>query len=206
MPEYKYFDVVKHGVNAARVRDPRLQDGVANEFAGMLSAEVARDEWTQIDGTAVNVKGMSVEQYLDHLVSTRPFWLVPATVVDAADTTWTSGSLAEQGKRWRELRDYLGSDKAADKALREEAAIYNTVPGSTKPGIRPGYAEKKKAGQAFGREDGPPLSSNPWSDTYRGTPQEALAEQTRIIKTGSERARTMAKACGVSVFNVPLRK
>jgi len=72
------------------------------------------------------------------------------------------------------------------------------------PGQRPGYAEHaaKKDGDASG---GTSLSSNPWSDKWHGTPAEALAEQTRIIRTGTKIAQNMAKAAGVSVLGAKLR-
>jgi len=42
-----------------------------------------------------------------------------------------SGSLTLQGARWREFKAALGSDKAADRQCAEEAALYQTTPGST---------------------------------------------------------------------------
>jgi hypothetical protein len=199
MPEFKYVDVVRLAVSAAHARIPRLQKGVANTIAEEVSAQVARGDW--IDG--LNKQAQTPEQFVDFYVSSRPYTEIPATVIDTQDDVWTSGSLKRQGERYRELLAYLGNEKLATAALAEEAKLYGAAVGSTKPGVKPGT---KPAGQASGREDGPPMSSNPWSDTYRGTPEQALAEQTRIIRTGSERARTMAKAAGKTVLGFPLTR
>src|SRR5437868_806734 len=137
MAEYNYTDVVRLGINAANARVPRLQISASREFGEMLSREVAAGEWVQDGEQVINSVGQPPEQYLDFLISSRPHWEVPATVVDAGDDVWTSGSLTKQGKRWRELKAHLGSDAAADKALAEEAALYGVVPGSTQIGVKP---------------------------------------------------------------------
>jgi hypothetical protein len=204
MAEYNYTDVVRLGINAANVRVPRLQKSACSEFGEMLSREVAAGEWSQDGQQVINSTGQNPEQYLDSLISTRPHWEIPATVVDAADDTWTSGSLTKQGARWRTLKAYLGSDAAADKALAEEAALYNTVPGSTKIGVKPGDVEKESDGKT-----GSPSPSNPWNQNKnsRFTPAEAEAEKARLLKTlGTKACASLAAACGVTVLGAPLRK
>lgn len=202
MAEYNYVDVVKLGINAANARVPRLQTSAGREFGEMLSREVAAGEWSQDGEQVINSVGQNPEQYLDFLISTRPHWEIPATVVDAADDTWTSGSLTKQGKRWRELKAHLGSDAAADEALAAEAAIYGVVPGSTKIGVKPGDIEKESGGKTGG-----PSPSNPWGDKSRFTPAEAEVEKARLLKTlGTKACTSMAAACGKTVLGAPLRK
>jgi hypothetical protein len=198
MAEYHYIDVVKKGITAGHVRDPRLQKSAIAEFGRFLSDEVNAGEWSQDGDEAINSKGQNVEEYLDHLISTRPHWLVPATVVDAADDTWTSGDLTKQGKRWKELRAFLGNDNSTNAAMAAEAALYGAVPGSKKIGVKPGTQKS----DPDVKEAGP---SNPWSSKWRGTPAEALTEQTRLIRLGSKVATNMAKAAGVSVFGTKLK-
>jgi hypothetical protein len=202
MSEFHYIDVVKLGINAANARVPRLQKSAINEFGDMLSLMVTAGEFV-IDGDdALTAEGQNVEQLLDHLISTRPHWEVPATVVDAADVTWTSGDLTLQGKRWKELRAFLGSDAATNAAMAAEAELYGARPGSTKKGVRPGDVLPKAVDHANALSP-----SNPWNPKSKYTPQEALAEQTRLLKAlGTPACVSMAAACGVSVFGVPLKK
>lgn len=197
MSEYIYRDIVKLGISAASVRVPPLQTSVRNEFGDMLSREL--DDWTQAD-PPLNSKGMTVEEYLDSLILTRPHWLVPATVVSAADTTWLDGSLTAQGKRWKELRAFLGSDAATNAAMAAEAAIYGAVPGSTKKGVKPGSKTDPDVKSVS--------DDNPWGDAYfkRHGPEAAVAEQTRLIKLlGTDKARGIAKGAGVNVFGTKLK-
>jgi hypothetical protein len=202
MAEYRYLNVVNLGRNAANVRVPRLQKSVPNEFVEMLSREVAAGEWMHDNGSAINSTGQTVEEYLDHLISTRPHWEVPATVVDAADDTWTSGSLAKQGKRWKELRAFLGSDKVTDAAMAEEAALYGVVPGSTKIGVKPGEKQPEDNGES----GGPSAHSNPWSPKWHGTPAQAEAEKARLIRRlGTKAAASIAKSAGYSVLGAKLK-
>src|ERR1700676_397017 len=98
MPEYKYPDTVRLAINAANARTPRLQPSAVREFGEMISKEVSNGDWSVFDGAPINPAGQNVEESLDFCVSTRPHWEVPATVVDAADDTWTSGNLSKQAK------------------------------------------------------------------------------------------------------------
>jgi hypothetical protein len=199
---YDYIDVVKLGINAGNARVPRLQKSAIIEFSQVLSREVAAGEWQQDGEGALNSAGQNVEQYLDHMISTRPHWEVPATVVDAADDTWTSGDLTKQGKRWNELKRFLGSDAATNAAINAEAALYGTKMGSTKKGTKPG--DKKSDGDADLKSAGP---NNPWSEKYRGTPQEADAEKARLIRTlGTKGAASIAKAAGYTVLGAKIAK
>jgi hypothetical protein len=70
--------------------------------------------------------------------------------VNAADETWTSGSLQKQGERWRTLRAHLGSDAATDAAMREEAALYGVKPGTTQKGTAPSSVKEDKTTPAAG--------------------------------------------------------
>jgi hypothetical protein len=196
MPDFHYVDVVRLGINAANARDPRLQKSAIAEFGEILSHEVTAGEWQQDGDSAVNSHGQDVEQYLNHLVSTRPHWEIPATVIDAADTTWLDGSLTAQGKRWRELRAFLGNDAATNAALAAEAALYGATVGSTKKGVKPGTIPADVS-------DKP---DNPWSAAYakRKGPQAAREEQLRIIATNTGLARSLAKSANVRIDGGPL--
>lgn len=200
MADYIYIDVVKLGIDAGHARVPRLQKSAVNEFGEMLSREVKAGQWTRDGDEALNAEGLTVEAYLDVLLSTRPHWAVPAVLVDAADETWLSGSLTKQGARWRELKAYLGSDKAADEAMAEEAARYGVTPGSTKKGIVPGSESddkdnKQKAG-----------GSNPWSDKWTLSEQAREEKIASIIRgLGTKAAASMAASAGTTIGR-PLRK
>jgi hypothetical protein len=207
MPEYKYPDVVRLGINAANARVPKLQKSVAAEFGAMLSKEVADGEWNMFDGQAIHSKGQNHEEYLEFLITNperpRPHWEeppLPPSATDAADETWTSGNLSMQGKRYNELKKFLGSDAATLAAINAEAALYGTKMGSTKPGTKPGTKP------AAGNGDGAPNPyTNPWSPKFKGTPEEAVTAQLRIIKSGAKLAENLARSAGVSVFGRPLK-
>jgi hypothetical protein len=63
---------------------------------------------------------------------------------------------------------------------------------------------KEKSGD---KPAGPSAHSNPWSDKSHGTPEEALAEQTRLLRTlGTKPCATMAAAAGKTVLGAPLRR
>lgn len=193
---YEYKDVVKLGLNAANARTERMQKSAIAEFGRILSSEVTAGEWS--DG--LNSAGQNVEEYLDHMISTRPHWLIPATVVDAADTTWLDGSLAAQGKRWKELRAFLGSDAAANAAMDAEAGLYGATMGSTKPGTKPGTTAAAAAA--------PVAANNPFSVAYvkRHGIEAAYAERARLMKTlGIKRCTDLARAVGLSVTGAKLK-
>jgi hypothetical protein len=198
---YEYTDVVRLAISAGHARTPRLQKSATAEFGQMISHEVAAGGWPQVDGDEViNVAGQTIEQYLDHLISTRPHWEVPATVVDAADTTWLDGSLAAQGKRWKELRAFLGNDAATNAAINAEAELYGAKFGTTQKGVKPGTKPTEGEVKAS--------PNNPWHPQYlkRHSPQEADAEKARLIGTlGTKGAASIAKAAGFSVFGAKLK-
>jgi len=201
MAEFVYPDTVKRVIQAASARVPRLQPSFIKEIGEVVSQQVTAGDWPGDEaGNPLNSAGQNPEDFVDHYTSTRPHGEIPAVLADPADDTWTSGSLTKQGKRWRELKAYLGSDKAADEAMAEEAARYGTVPGSTKPGVKPGEKQADEKSSA-------PSPSNPWNPKTKFTPQEALAEQKRLLRTlGAEACIREAAKCGVSVFGVPLRR
>jgi hypothetical protein len=47
--------------------------------------------------------------------------------------------------------------------------------------------------------------TNPWSDAFKGDDAQRLAEQQRILKTGTKFAASLAKAAGKTVFGYPIR-
>ena len=201
MSTFNYIDTVKNGLNAGVARTPRMHKSAVAEFGRILSGEVSAGDWSQDgDDRTINSTGQTVEEYLDHLISTRPHWLVPATVVDKADDTWTSGDLTKQGKRWKELRDFLGNDAATNAACSAEAALYGAKMGSTVKGFKPGTKP----------DDGEPTAgpSNPWSDAYekRMGIEEARETRGRLMKTrGLPACTAMAKAAGKTVTGVKLK-
>jgi hypothetical protein len=203
MPEFKYIDVVRLAINAANARVPRLQPSAIAEFGDMVSSEVTRGVWTQVGDKMLNAdhEGMDHEQYLEHLISTRPHWIVPAVLQDAEDDTWTSGSLAKQGQRWKDLRAFLGNDKAADATLAEEAARFGTKPGSTVPGVRPGEEPPKKDTSNL------PPSSNPYSDACRLSADERIARINSMIRAmGTKAVNGIAAAAGKKIDGSPLKR
>jgi hypothetical protein len=204
MSKYDYPDVLVIGVNAAHVRVPRLQKSVPAEFGEMLSREIARGEWVLDGATPVNSVGQGVEDYLDHLISTRPHWEIPATVIDDQDDTWESGSLEKQGERWKALRKFHPTDAATTKAMAAEAALYGAKFGSTQKGVKPGTKKPDD-------NDGAPLPHrNPWHPNFPGTPEDRLAAQTSILTMknggGSKAARDLAFAAGVTISGQPLKR
>jgi len=68
-----------------------------------------------------------------------------------------------------------------------------------------------KIGQVAKREPKPVAdaakpSTNPWSDTWRGTPEQRQAAQLRVITTGGAKlASQLAKAGGKTITGQPLR-
>jgi hypothetical protein len=203
MSTFQYIDVVMLGINAANARVPRLQKSAIAEYGAILSREVTAGKWQQDGEQAINATGHNPEEYLDFLISTRPHWPIPATVVDAADDTWTSGNLSKQGNRWRELKAYLGSDEAADKAMAEEAALYGVKPGTTQKGVKPGTVDD--TGKTSAPSTG--LSSNPWAgDKFNGNEAARAAKMTSIIKQGTKFAASMAACAGKTITGAPLKR
>lgn len=200
MPEFNYVDVPLRGINAARARSPRLQASAIAEFGEMLSDEVARGQWTiDNDNEPVNAKGASVEEYLNILVSTRPHWEIPATVVDDADETWLSGNLTRQAERWNKLRAFLGNDAATNAAMAAEAAQYGAKVGSTVPGVLPGTKPDASTNVKG--------ASNPWDVRAWKQGEEARqAKMASIIRQGTRFAASMAASAGVSITGTPLKK
>jgi hypothetical protein len=195
MSEFNYIDVVKLGLNAANARTPRMQKSAIAEFGRILSQEVTAGEWSADGDRMLNSAGQTVEEYLDFLISTRPHWLIPATIVSSQDTTWLDGSLAAQGKRWKELRAFLGNDAATNAAMNAEAALYGAKVGSTVPGRKPGT--KATA------DEKPVAANNPYSDAYakKHGIEAARAEIGRIMKSplGIKGATALAAAVGCFV-------
>jgi hypothetical protein len=199
--EYRYLEVVKLGLAAAQARVPRLQPSAIAEFGDILSRQVARGDWVQVGEDVVTSQGQDVIGVLEEMLATRPHWLVPVEVADVQDDTWTSGDLGKQGQRWKEIRAVFGPGKAGDdlatKALREEAALYGTVPGSTVPGIKPG----EKAADID--QDAP--SKNPWSPSYSGSEEARQLHIQRIIKSSTRLAASLAKSAGRTIDGKPLQ-
>jgi hypothetical protein len=198
--EYKYLEVVPLSVGAARARVPRLQDSAINEFGEFISKSVARGEWHQVDDeNIINAQGQDAKGVLEEWLIPRPHALVPEVVIDAQDDVWTSGSLAKQGERWNQLRAmYAPGDmgnKLADKALAEEAALFGTKPGSTKPGVAPGTKPANTdpmAGQ-----------NNPYSEFWKFGEQAREAKIQSLIKSNTKLAASLARSCNKTITGQP---
>ncbi len=205
MPDEIRYAILKAPMlaqNLAASRTPRLQPSVAAEVNQMVSAEVARGEWTvdAANGEPLHTTGQTVAERLEFMLSTRPHWLMPKAITEPADDVWTSGNLTKQGERYKHFLDYCnGSKAAADVMWREEAARYSTVPGSTTPGIKPGEKRDSK------KTDEANASSNPWSAKFRGDETARAAKIASIIKQGTKLADALAKAAGTTVSK-PLYK
>jgi hypothetical protein len=198
---YEYLNIPVLAGNAANAHVPRLQPSAIREFVEMISDEVAAGKWVNDRGEPITDAGATIEEYLEALVKERPHWLVPEVVIEESDTTWESGSLTKQGDRWRKLRAQLGSDAAATKAMQEEAALYGTEFGSTKPGVKHGSADSKKDDAPKG--GGP---NNPWSDKWSQGDAARYAKQANIIKADLKMAASLAAVCGKTVTGGPLKR
>ena len=153
-----------------------------------------------------------MQNHLEQLIAERTgengecHWVEPETVSTAKSETWTGpveGALARQGARWREIRAAFSpgkeGDNAATRLLNEEAAIFGAKVGSPQPGKEPGGDEQ---GPAAPRLPGPGQdNSNPWSASYRGSPEQRLAAQVAIIKSkgGPALAASLARSCNVDL-------
>jgi hypothetical protein len=203
MAEYKILDVVRLGVAAARSRIPPLFPSfIDNEWSGVLSDQVARGEWVQVDDiNIVNQKGQDVFGALEDYLVPRPHCEIPKAVVEVRNEVWTSGSLTLQAERWKEIRRVFSPGKAGDAlataSLREEAALYGVKPGSIEKGVAPGSKPKG---------DGD-TSENPWmKSTWRFGEESRQAKILSIIKTSSKLAADMAAKAGVSLSGHALRR
>jgi hypothetical protein len=187
-PEYVYVDAVKLGIDAATARRPRLQVSAIQEFGDILSASVSRHDWVQVPGEGViHSTGQTIFDFLEEQLKTRPHWLVPKPVTDGADECWIDTSLAKQGARHQHYKQVLGSDKAAEKAMAEEAAAYGCVPGSLKQGTKPN--SEKKAGATSDHSKNP-FHKSAWNISKQGQLISAL---------GFDKASAIAKSVGVKI-------
>jgi hypothetical protein len=203
MVEYTILNVPLLGRNLAASRSPRLQPGVPAEYGEMLSREVAMGEWTvdPENGDPLNSKGQTIKDHLEFCISTRPHWLLPALLEDEADEVWTSGNLTLQGKRLKQLEEFSGSKAAALVLLTEEAARYRVRPFTTEIGVKPG----DNANKSSDKKPDANLSTNPWSQKFRGDEETREARIASIIKQGTKLADALAKAAGTTIGK-PLRK
>lgn len=81
---------------------------------------------------------------------------------------------------------------------------WGTDPARMLPGVRPGYAEREAA-KGKSQEETTAAHRNPWHPSFHGDDATRLAEQQRIIKTGTRFAQALAKSAGVSIMGSKLR-
>jgi hypothetical protein len=204
--------------NYASSRKKRLYASAVQEYVGFKSRELQQEGYWSIDPTTgdyINAKGQNIIEDLEFTINDptnpRSHWEIPEAPIEEAEKIakiWTERlatgkpDMTARSRRYQELLDYHKSPKLAGIAFTEEAAGFNvTKPFSDQVGTTGDVVrdDGKKSG------GGP---NNPWGPEWakRHTPDETLAEQTRLIRISSERARSVAKAAGVSVFGVPLKK
>jgi hypothetical protein len=204
-PTFGILNVVPKGRNMIASRTPRVQPSVPEEYAEFLSNEVEHGNWSvdPQNGEPLDSKGRTLQDHIEDTLRTRPHWLMPQVLEDAAETVWLGEpTLSARGERYRQLVKYHGNEKLADIAFREEAERYGVSnPFSLQPGSKPGNISRT----TDPAKSAAPLSGNPWHPSYRGTPEEAEAEQVRLIGTGISRATSIAKAAGKTVFGKPLK-
>jgi hypothetical protein len=208
-PTYAILNIPLLARNLASSRTPRLFPSVPEEYAEYVSDAVARGDWSidPRDGSPLKTGGLHLEDDLEGWVAPRPHAIMPAELEDAAEAVWLGEpTLTARGERYRQLVKYHGNERLADIAFREEAERFGVSnPFSLQPGHKPG--EPPPAAGEGPKSATPPLSTNPWHPDFlkRHSPEEAIAEQTRLIGTGIKRATSIARAAGVSVFGVKLK-
>jgi hypothetical protein len=166
----------------AALHSPRLQTDAQEFWCDWISREVTAGNFvvTPKDGEWIHTNGMTLEEYLEHWLKSRPHAYVPVQLQDPTDDLWTCvpANITRRGARLRALREFCGSDAAALVLLKEEAAGFGiTNPLSTEIGekIDP-KATKKLAGHN---------RDNPYNPAPRGGEQ---ARTDRIIKLVSNPA------------------
>jgi hypothetical protein len=204
MPEYQILNIPLLALQLAASRFPRMQETAQAEYGDWTSRETAIGNW-QIDpkdGKPLHSSGRNLEQDLEAWLKPRPHALVPVTLEDPVDDTWTTPNLTKRGARLKHLRTITGSDAAALVMLTEEANRYGVRnPLSTEVGTAPG--EKPKSDGAK-----PVASNNPWGNAYvkHHGQDAAYAERARLQKTlGLKTCIGMAAACGLSITGAQLR-
>jgi hypothetical protein len=198
--EYRIFDVVKTGTALIASRTPRIQPSAQRHFADHLSWMVSSDMWSidPTSGEPISYKGKTIEQECEGWIEERPNVLEPVELTDTSGECWTEGNLSKQGERLRELERFTGNKKSALAALTAEAAEYGVKPGSTERGEKiDSKGDGKKAAGSSG---------NPWDqEHWRGGDETARqAAMLSIIRTSTERARTMAKSVNRKIDGRPL--
>jgi hypothetical protein len=198
--EYKLLNIPKLGAELIAARVPRVQPSAQSHFVDHLSWMVSSDMWTvdPTSGNPLSYKGKTLEEEAEHWIEERPNALMPVELVDTSGECWTTGNITLQGQRLKELRAFCGSDAAAMVMFQEEAAAYGTKPGSTAKGVKVEKADKA------GKKPGSP--GNPWDkDYWKGGDEDARqAAMLSIIRSSTERARTMSKSVGCRIDGRPL--
>jgi hypothetical protein len=209
MVDYEILRLPTLAQNLAASATKRVQAKVPEDFALMVSDAIADGDWGHIDpesGERVNAKGQTLVEFFEAERAKRPFWDMPAVLEDEAEAAWTSGNMTKHGERWKQLRKFHGSDKLADVAFAEEAKDWSVKPYTTQIGTKPGEKSKAPTDQAN-------LSSNPWSDRWRGDETARAARIASVLKAGIGKkpedslAGKLAKAAGTTIGKpLPLRK
>jgi hypothetical protein len=206
---YQTVDPVKKASELFRTRSPRLKREAEQEWLDFVSDMLSNNHFvTDPDEGVVTDVGHTLKEVFELWLSTRPHVAVPVAIVDNANETWLSEdgaplNLTKQVQRFHELKEQFGgSEKAANVALAEEAALYGATVGSRKPGVAPVGADKKAAAPAAG------LSTNPYSASFHGTEETRNARIADILRTrGTAFASALAKAAGTTVMRpLPLKK
>jgi hypothetical protein len=218
--KFRYLEWVPRVVAAAQAHVPRIQQSaISTEITDIASRAAERGDIVQVGDELLTAKGENAEAFVLNILAERTaedgscHMLVPKEVITITDDTWLSGSLTKQGERYNAIRAVFGKGKEGDAlakaAFEAEAALYQTKPGSTTPGIEPG-TKPETEGASGGV--GPRLavsveaSANPWKrDQWRGTEEARQAKMQSIIKSSTKLADGLAKAAGRTISDQPLR-
>lgn len=193
-------------VNLAALRTPRMQKEAITEYGDWVSREITLGNFSidPANGEPIHSTGQNLDEHREAWIKPRPHSLVPVTLEDPTDDTWTSGNITKQGARLKQLRAFCGSDAAALVLLTEEAALYGVKPFTTEKGEKIGT--KPKDAGSHGSHGG---GSNPWGESYAKShsQDEVYAERGRLMKVlGLKPCAAMAAAAGRTVTGALLVK
>ena len=186
----------------ASLRSPRMSVGAINENTDWVSREITIGNFV-VDpktGEWMHTVHGSLEETLEAWLKPRPHALLPLRLEDPVDTTWTSGSITQQGARFKAIRATTNTDAEALAQLTEEAAAYGVKIFTTEKG--------KKIDQATAGRPKSASASNPYSDAYvkQHGLDAAYLERARLMKTLNLKAcASLAASAGVSVTGVKLQ-
>jgi hypothetical protein len=208
-PAYAILDLPRLAYEIAASRTPRLQVSAIEEWRDIISAEVARGEWSvdAKNGEGIHMKGGDLISRLEEKLVDATHWPVPIleqTDQAAIEALWTGPfNLTARGARLAQLQEACGGNKAKALAMFvAEAAEYGiTAPMSNQVGTKPG-TEGKADDDIEGR-------NNPYNLNNRKYETEAdrIAGCVLYIRAyGAKNAASSAAKYGTDLAGRPLKK